>query len=303
MNAVAEQVKERHFRCPFCHKTHAARIKPRDPVGDWRERWWVGCRNCEDGGPEGQMYLHRLAAAVGCKPIDLLQRADVVMEDLLVSRRRSDSKARPLPPTAAFDRWNHALFDTQFSGDDAPWRWLTQERGISPIVLARQNVGLAMRGGRPVLTFPMYGLIHELVAYKVRRPGSGRQMRSVGGKGRVWPLYPWPAAVGKKPLLVCAGELDALCAISAGLDACSVTLGAGCWRERWTQLLLNRDVIVCFDNGEQKQAGQVWGELRRSGVKARNVHLYSLGLKKPDGDVSDYLLGGGSTAALLEGDQ
>ena len=155
-----------------------------------------------------------------------------------------------------------------------------------------------MRRGRPVLTFPMYGVVGELVAYKVRRPGRD-QMLSVGGKGRAWPLYPWPANAARAPLVVCAGELDALCALSHGLDACSVTLGAGTWREGWTSAVRNREVVVCFDNGEQAHARRVRRLLSASGVKARKVSLRSLGLRKANGDLSDYLLGGGDPADLL----
>ena len=95
---MSADVMERHFRCPFCHKTHAARITRRVPEGDWGERWWVGCLNCENGGASGQAYLRRLAEAVDCRPIDLLQRAEVVLADLLVRSRRKDTRPRPLPP-------------------------------------------------------------------------------------------------------------------------------------------------------------------------------------------------------------
>ncbi len=98
------------FRCPFCGHSRTASIRPRRPIGSWGERWWVGCVECENGGDEGQEYLHRLAEAVECRPFDLLARGDEVLADLLIRPRRDvDSKGARLPSIVEVEAWVNAL--------------------------------------------------------------------------------------------------------------------------------------------------------------------------------------------------
>ena len=116
-------------------------------------------------------------------------------------------------------------------------------------------------------------------------------MDNIAGKGRPWPLYPKPSRTAKWVLLV-AGELDALRGRSANLPAVSVTLGAGHWRDAWTeQLRAYEEVIVCFDVNEELQAEHRVGVLQAAGLDARRLDLAALGLDDPKGDLSDYLCG------------
>src|SRR5690606_24940504 len=65
-----------------------------------------------------------------------------------------------------------------------------------------------------------------------------------------------------------------------------------------TPLLRTRRVVVCFDNGEEKQADTRVDELKHAGIAARRLDLRSLGLDTPKGDLNDYLTGGGGPAAI-----
>jgi hypothetical protein len=281
---------KRYFTCPLCERRDAASIRERDVVGDWGERFWIGCLRCEVN-MTGRDYLHQLAEAIGCRSIELLQRADELLAEYLDSDSGRESHQVPLPPPSVFSEYEERL-----QASNGPLKYLRGERGISAKVLRRYQVGLN-DGGR--LAFPMRDGGGHLVAYKTRPPTRHGQMRSISGSGRDWPLYPWPT--GSRPLLICAGELDALCAISYGLHACSVTLGAGTWRHAWTAAVYERSVVICFDNGEHVQARALGDQLLASGVDARVVSLRKLGLKTAKGDISDYLIGGGEPAALLKG--
>jgi hypothetical protein len=163
-------------------------------------------------------------------------------------------------------------------------------RGISSETILRYEVGWDR--DRNLLVFPMY-YKGELVAYKTRAPRDGAQMRNPRGAGRPWPLYPG-LPYRRWWVLVVGGELDALAGLSAGLPAVSVTLGVGHWRPDWTEDLRPfRLVTVCLDNNEVETAERRAQELRRSGIRARQLDLRTLGLAEPKGDLSDYLNSGG----------
>lgn len=281
---------KRYFMCPLCERRDAASIQPRKPAGEWGERWWVGCLRCE-AEMEGPQYLKELAKAIGCKAIDLLQRADVLLADLLDQGQGLRRGTAPSLP----DEDTLAKCAAALQSSNGPLKYLT-DRGISREALAEHQVGLNI--GRR-LTFPMRDGAGQVVAIKYRRPTPHGQMRNISGSGRAWPLYPWPAKKDTRPLIICAGELDALCTISAGLDACSVTLGAGTWRHEWTAAVYLRRVVIVFDNGERVQARRLRDELLLAGVSVRIVSLRQLGLNAPKGDLSDYLLGGGDPTALV----
>jgi hypothetical protein len=282
------------FRCPLCGHSDKASIRERegqDKRGFGVERWWVGCLHC-DGDPR---YLRNLARAVGCRPVELLERADEILADLLVSNGPGlRGEVKPIPSGAVIAKNHRALLRS-----NGPLAYLTGVRGVRRGVVRGERIGLN-KGGR--LTFPMFDGEGKLVAYKTRAPRSGGNMRSIGGAGRAWPLYPWPdeRAVGED-LLLCAGELDALCALSFGLDACSVTLGAGAWSAPWTRVLQNRRVLICFDNGELALAEKRQEALHSAGVRARVIDLRKLGLAGAKADLSDYLIGGGAPRELLKG--
>jgi hypothetical protein len=285
------------FRCPVCGHSDKASIRERegrDKRGFGVERWWVGCLHC-DKGERDPRYLKALARAVGCRPIELLERADEILADLLVGQGPGlRGPVKPIPSEATFAKYHEALL-----ASNGPLAYLTGVRGVSSWIVRTERIGLN-KGGR--LTFPMFDGDGKLVAYKTRAPRPGGNMRSIGGAGRAWPLYPWPdeRAVGED-LLLCAGELDALCALSFGLDACSVTLGAGAWSAPWTPVLQNRRVLICFDNNELDLAEKRRDALLPAGVRARVIDLRKLGLAGAKADLSDYLTGGGAPQQLPKG--
>jgi hypothetical protein len=288
-NGQARLGERVEFECPLCGKDKANATYKLDRDG--HPRWFVSCwsGSCDSGAE----YLDLLAEAwelpEGSTPEDLAAAACRRAEAGLGGSRRRDRRAEPepLPSLTTVDGWAARLLTSP-----EPLRYLTGTRGLSLDVIRAARIG--WDGQR--LVFPMFRG-GELVAAKWRLPKAGGQMRSWAGNGRPWPLYPEPDPAWRRLLLV-AGEFDALRALSVGLRAASVTLGAGHWRDDWTDALRGRHVVVCFDNNEVEQACERVAALTAAGVTARRLDLRRLGLRTPKGDLSDYLNGGGSAEAL-----
>lgn len=267
--------------CPICGKPNADFRRKRN--GDYN----VACWSCQAAGLTGGDYLRAVAEKVGAPGGSALISDAPPWLGHLATGPPGGARHRPLPTPAQVKGWASRLGSSR-----APLTWLRRERGLALEVVRRARIG--WDGDNERLVFPMYAG-GELVAAKSRRLEAGAQMRAWAGRGRAWPLYPEPPEGG--PVLLVAGELDALRGRTAGLPASSVTLGAGKWRDEWTAELRDRRVVVCFDVGEQEAARQRVAELRASGIRARRLDLRKLGLGEK-GDVSDYLNSGGDVAKL-----
>ena len=252
----------------------------------------MGCKSakCEDLGGG---YLRALASKLNTTAFLLLEDPRPFVKMLPSSGRRTlaAGKVAGLPSEAEFAGWARRLL-----AEPEPLRWLRDERVVSLDVIEEQGIG--WDGER--LTFPMFGADGALVAAKHRKARNGAQMRSWPGGGRAWPLY--GSARVRVPdddwRLIVAGELDALAGRSAGLPACSGTIGAGTWKDEWTAQLRGLRVVVCFDNNESRIGREMTDRLVAAGVDATRFDLRRLGLRTRTGDLSDYLRAGGSAPAL-----
>lgn len=265
------------FTCPFCQKPNA------DYRGKPRDGWWIACWSCSALGLDGGDYLQDLKDEVGAPSASALLDDAPRWLGYLATGPPSGRVGRkePLPSPAAIKGYASRL-----ATSPEALRWLREERGLSSRVIRRARLGYD--GKSESIVFPMYdGVGGELVAAKRRKPEAGAQMKAWAGKGRAWPLYPSPPEKG--PVLLVAGELDALAARSHGLPACSVTLGAGYWRGAWTDQLRSRDVFLCFDNNEQEAAWHRVDALHDEGVEVQWIGLHLLGLRTRKGDLSDFL--------------
>jgi hypothetical protein len=177
---------------------------------------------------------------------------------------------------APLDRWSGRLWSSERLAADA-LRWLTEERLVSAKVI--QRYGLGWNGSEIVLPLRRNGVV---VGCKLRRPSSAHKTINWPGlrvEDGAFPLY--PALGPERSILLCEGELDALAALSAGIPACSVTLGVSRWLPEWTTALHDRLATVCFDVGAEEVA-----ESRAALLRTARV----LGLDGPTGyDVTDYL--------------
>jgi hypothetical protein len=163
-----------------------------------------------------------------------------------------------------------------------------------------QLARLGWMAGPGVVLFPLWDHQQRLVNVKVRPPrqGKDKQMRTWPTAGRVravdgeaFPLFPW---IPKGPdVVLCAGELDALALLSVGLPACSVTAGAGGWREEYASLLRDKRVTVLFDRGEEANAEYAAGQL----PNVRRVHVWPSNRQRGY-DATKFLLDGGNPQEL-----
>lgn len=94
------------------------------------------------------------------------------------------------------------------------------------------------------------------------------------------------------------GELDALCAISNGLSAITVTGGAGSWKNEWTPLFKRKKVRTIYDCDTAGREGARKVAATLSSI-ADEVKLIDLGLKDKE-DLTDWFVGYDRTKEELE---
>jgi len=284
----APKLGTRHeFTCPVCGDGNADATYKIGREGE--PRWFVGCKSlkCE----RGAAYLDDLGVALGVGAGRMPDELALVIARMTPARR-SRRDPEPLPTDEQLAGWVE-----QLRNSPEPRAWLDC-RGVSLNEATSQYIGWDGRR----LTLPMSEATGiEFVGFKTRSLEPGARTKSIAGKGRPWPLYP-PVDSGparaRSWTLLCAGEFDALAARSVGLPASSVTLGAGTWRDEWTEQLHGLRVVVCFDNNEVEQARAVVCRLRSAGVRAQRLDLRRLGLDTPSGDLNDYLTSGGDPSAV-----
>lgn len=137
-------------------------------------------------------------------------------------------------------------------------------------------------------------------AFRQRRPdGRGGWIWSLAGVTPV--LYRLPEVIaavraGRRVYLV-EGERDADALAALGLTATTAPMGAGSWRDAYTQTLTGADVVLLPDADApgRRHAEQVAQALQGPAASVRVVPLPGL---PEGGDVSDWLAAGGTRAAL-----
>jgi hypothetical protein len=278
--AQGRQVIENVAKCPMCGGAIRVSILANEKV------LYV----CKRGGGHDGFLLPSLAQALKTRQYKLLSPSWVRQAWRDRPAVRAAATARPLPSSGSIAGWSARL---HLASEPDPFDWLTDVRGLSPGVIRDAQIGWDGRR----LTFPMFS-DGVLAGFKTRALGPGGQMRSWPGSGRSWPLYPEPNTTAAWVLVV-AGEMDALRARSAGLPAVSVTCGASTWLTEWTSVIGRRNVVVCFDNNEQDLALRRAHALAAAGLRVKRLDLRILGLRRPKGDLSDYLNDGGDRRSVL----
>lgn len=130
-------------------------------------------------------------------------------------------------------------------------------------------------------------------------PKTFRQRRPDGNGGWIWSLgetapvlYRLPdlieAAANKKTVFVVEGEKDADALWEFGLPATTSPLGAGKWREAYSESLKGAEVVILPDNDDvgKGHAEQVAASLVNQGCIVRVINLPGLPAK---GDFSDWM--------------
>lgn len=171
-------------------------------------------------------------------------------------------------------------------------------------------------GSRPAETvYPYRSEEGRLLFEVVRGADKGfRQRRGLDTQGRpIWGLgdvrrvlFGLPELLKTGPgdlICLCEGEKDALNVAHEGIAATTNPMGAGKWRQEYTdwlkQHLADRRFLIVPDNDAAglAHADEVLQSLKRAGL---NVQVANLPGLPPKGDITDWLRAGGTPAQLRQ---
>ncbi|MBA7496948.1 DNA primase [subsurface metagenome] len=180
--------------------------------------------------------------------------------------------------------------------------FLKEVRGLKPEIIQKYKIGFAQ-------THPKYSG-KERLTIPILKDGKVINIRFHSLKNEEPKDYPYdsnlPYATYLFPedqlknseIWLCEGELDALCAISHGLPAISVTGGANSWKEEFTPLFKGKIVNIVYDNDEagRKGADRIERILLDSKL-CRAVNNIKIDIHK---DITDWFVTYGKTAEELK---
>lgn len=186
------------------------------------------------------------------------------------------------------------------------------EAGNIGDLAARLGLGTRQRfDDRVVATYDYCDENGVLAFQTVRldRPKDFRQRRPDGGGGWIWDLkgvrlvpYLLPevlSAERDRTLFVVEGEKDANRLWAESVPATTNPMGAGKWRNEYSEFLHGRAIVVISDNDDpgRRHAAQVARSLDGVAAKVRVLELPDLPER---GDVSDWFDAGGTADELLQ---
>jgi len=275
------------FECPLCDA-----VKGRANISTRTGEWVISCWSCSQGS-----YLFNLADAIGVPGGGYTLKEDPLhyLAPYITRRVARAAEPAPLPSAEDIRAWCRML-----RRDPDVMRYLLGERGLGKRVVERARLGYDGRA----ITIPIYDVrTRELVNMRRRylAPVTGGKYQGLAGRTienggvTVYPTLP------DGPLVLVAGEFDALALWTHGLPGISVTSGAATrWRQEWAWMVKGRRVAVIYDADprEQEQAVSRAAELRREGAHAWPVRLTEAGLSDAE-DVTDWFVKYGRTRTDL----
>jgi len=227
--------------CPF----HDDR-KPSLAINIETGKWY--CHACGFGGDPLEFLERRenldfkealkaLAEFVGQTHLDLGKKG--------VSREKKKSRQKLPPPTPE----ELAAYQKTLWANKNCLSFLLKERGLSKEVIRRFKLGFDP--ARKAYVIPLFEG-EKLVAFRRYRPGVKENRFSWQGKFEG--LFGLSSVKNTSlPVILCEGEMDALCAISRGFQAVSGTHGAPTFKPQWAESLRGLDVVIAYD---QDKAGR-----------------------------------------------
>lgn len=185
--------------------------------------------------------------------------------------------------------------------------YLKEARGLNDEIISRYQIGFCSKHPHcqkdtyERLTIPIRknGRIVNIRFHAIGkvREGDPKTLPYCSGLPEAIHLFPEDQLKNDVVHLV-EGELDALCAISHGLSAMTVTGDAGSWKEEWTPLFKEKKVRVIYDcdTKGRKGARKVAAILSST---ANEVKLIDLGLNDRE-DLTDWFIEHDKTKEELE---
>jgi hypothetical protein len=179
------------------------------------------------------------------------------------------------------DQFHTTLINNQKAIDK-----LADSRGIKLNIIKKYKIGLDERLTR--LTIPIF---RGGFCINIRKYQSGAvENKVIGIDGHnAMALFPYDNLTGDTIYLM-EGEMDCLLALQLGLNAITVTSGAGSWNADWNDYFNDRTVVLCYDidDAGRKGAEKVIAKLNGHAKSIKNVELP---IKTPaNGDFTDYIM-------------
>jgi hypothetical protein len=129
----------------------------------------------------------------------------------------------------------------------------------------------------------------ELVNVRKYCPTDVNKMTGMAGnnKARLWPM---DNLKHSPKVYIFEGEKDCILANQLGLNAITVTAGAGTFKAEWVFLFKDKDVVICYDIDEAGKKGANAVAEFICGV-SKSVKVLELPIAEPpNGDFTDYIL-------------
>lgn len=175
-------------------------------------------------------------------------------------------------------------------------RQYLHSRGISDEVIDKLEIGTWRSPNGRALVFPVrrHGKLYNLRFYKPATDRSEKDVRQMPkkilGHKPLW-VFPEPDPEENEVYLF-EGEPDSMCACSLGLNATTVTGGAGDFLDDMLPYFKDKVVWICYDVDQKGRLGAK-AVARKISKVAAQVGIIHLNLNKeehPKGDFNDYIV-------------
>ena len=189
-------------------------------------------------------------------------------------------------PKALIQSWHYALL-----AQKDRLNYLLTQRGLDISTIEHFQIG--WNDAEKRYTIPIlneFGICVNVRKYSTESNVIGKMIPYAKGYGQNR-IFPLEVLSQEGPLFFFEGEWDALLQYSKGLNAFTVTAGAGSWKEEWSELFKDREVYICFDCDDAGRAGsQKIGEILSEHAKSVKIITLPLSGSKGDNDITDYFL-------------
>lgn len=270
----------------------------RDQFPEWSGEGNISCpfaderhESGQDSSPsfslssEGQAFCH------GCgykatSPIGLL--VDLEKKSFKrVCRELYAEYVEPLVPPSYVKKGKIGLAKNEFA-----IARLDATRGISKKIIKQYDLGWDGRLVIPIRNEHGYTVNlrrYDLMGrFKAKIVSYGKKEDPAKyGKARLWPL----SSLKKKEIWLFEGEMDTLAALSLGINAITITIGAKVWKDEWNEAFKGKDIFIVPDVDKVGMSGAKKKLDNLKGI-ASSVSLVLLPLEgsKKEKDFTDWLM-------------
>jgi len=256
-------------------------------VSGWKQGTKVKCFNPDHQDPNPSLSLDKTGKfkchGCGIKGSSIVQAYEYAhqVDFTTALRELAQEYLKDIyVPQKKITLWHERLLD-----DPEKLLFLKETRGIGLAHIKEYELG--WNGTQ--YTIPILDEAQMPVNVRKYRPGAKRakvvSYKKGFGTARLFPLI----ALEQSLVYLCEGETDTLCARAHGINGITSTGGASHWKEEWTPLFMNKDVVVVPDTDKP---GMKWGamvgqSLMATASSVKVLHLPTQGKEK---DLSDVLM-------------